>query len=116
MTILKRLLADCIFAFHCVVVAVIGFGWIISSLWPLYMATLFVTLISELSLGYCFVSKWEFDLRKSNDPSVEYDYGFSSFYTYKLTYQRLSKRFIKYAALTFLIGSIAINLYFRLVL
>jgi hypothetical protein len=110
---MKRILADCIFLFHCLVVAIIGFGWALPSIWYLYMLTLFVTLISEVALGYCFLSKWEFDLRKQIDPSVDYDYGFSSYYTYKLTHHRLSKRFIANAALFFLVASLAINLYFK---
>lgn len=112
---LKRAAADCIFLFHCFVVLVIGFGWLASRIWPLYICTLLVTLISEVTLGYCFLSKWEFDLRKSIDPTLNYDYSFSSFYTYKLTRHRLSQRFIKNIGLAFLIGSIAINLYFKFV-
>ncbi len=115
MHLYKRTAADCIFAFHCAVVLIIGFGWLVPQIWPLYMSTLVITLISELALGYCFLSKWEFDLRKQLDPSVDYDYGFSSFYTYRLTRHRLSKRFIQYAGTSFLLGSLLINLYMRLV-
>lgn len=110
---MKRIVADCIFLAHCAVVAIVGFGWAIPSIWYLYILTLLVTLVSELTLGYCFLSKWEFDLRKQIDPAVDYDYGFSSYYTHKLTHQRLSKRFIATAALFFLVASLAINIYFR---
>jgi len=108
--------ANAIFALHAAVVAIIGFGWLAPRIWPLYMVTLLVTLISEVALGYCFLSKWEFDLRKHIDPTLDYDYSFSSFYTYKLTHQHLSQRIIKYAGLVFLIGSIAISIYFKFVL
>jgi len=111
---MKRIVAEGIFLFHCAIVVIIGFGWTITSIWYLYMLTMIATLISELALGYCFLSKWEFDLRKQIDPHLDYDYGFSSYYTYKLTRRRLSKRFIANAALSFLVASLAINIYFKL--
>jgi hypothetical protein len=115
MCVIRETLANVIFAFHCAVVAVIGFGWMIPIIWPLYMVVLLVTLISEVTFGYCFLSRWEFDLRKRIDPTLDYGYSFSSFYTYKLTHRRLSQRFIKYAGLAFLVGSVAINAYFKFV-
>jgi len=110
---MKRIAADCIFLFHCAVVAIIAFGWLIPSIWYFYMLILIVTLISEITLGYCFLSKWEFDLRKQIDPAVDYEYGFSSYYTYKLTNRRLSQRFIANAAVFFLVASLAITIYLR---
>jgi hypothetical protein len=77
------------------------------------MATIIITLISELSFGYCFLSKFEFDLRKKINPDLNYDYNFSSYYTYKLTNKIISNKFISIAGYILLIGSILINLYFH---
>lgn len=113
MRLVTRIAADCIFLIHCLAVAIIGFGWAIPNIWYLYMSILVVTVISEVALGYCFLSKWEFDLRKKIYPQLSYESGFSSYYTYRLTHQRLSKRFIANAALFFLLASLAIDIYFR---
>src|SRR3989344_8629820 len=86
--------ANLLFIFHFLVVVIISFGWLISSIWYVYMATLIITFFSEVILGYCFLSKWEFSLRKKINPEVNYDYSFTSFYTYKLTQHRLSTTFI----------------------
>lgn len=96
------------------VVFIILFGWVFPSMWPLYMIILFVTFVQDLLFGYCFLSKWEFALRRAVDPQLRYDWSFSSYYTYQLTRQRLSRHFVRVAGLLFLDFSIAINLYFHL--
>ena len=83
--------------------------------WSFYMSILVSTLVSEALLGYCFLSRWEFALRKKLNPRTDYDYAFSSYYTNKLTHQRLniSTEFIKKSGLIFLAASLLINVYFR---
>ena len=106
-------LANLILAIHLVIVFVILFGWGIDSIYYLYMAVLAGTLLSELILGYCFLTKWEFDLRKKFQPNLNYDYSFLSYYGYKFVKQRISTKFIKYSALIFLFLSLVVNLIFR---
>ena len=111
--LLKRAFADFIFFLHCIVSLIVFFGWLYPKFWPVYMAVLTVAFVSDLLLGYCFLSKWEFALRKRIDPRIRYDYSFSSFYTYKAVGKRFSSRFIDSIVFTFLGGSLAINLYFH---
>jgi hypothetical protein len=111
--ILYRLSADLIFLFHFVVVMIILFGWLVPVIWPLYMFTLVVSLISDIVFGYCLLSKWEFVLRKKFNPSINYDYDFTTYYTYRLTNRTIRDNFMKIAAITFISLSILVNIVFR---
>ncbi|MBP9717348.1 MAG: DUF2784 family protein [Candidatus Pacebacteria bacterium] len=112
MKIMYRLFADTIWLFHFVVVAIALFGWIIPQIWYLYMCVLASVLTSNILLDYCFLSKWEFDLRKKTSPSLSYDFTYTSYYTYNLTKGYLSKNFLRWTGLGFTSLSLAINLYF----
>lgn len=113
MRLAYRIGADIIWLAHLAVVLIALFGWLVPSLWFVYMAVLAGVLISTLSLGYCILSKWEFDLRKKVEPSLAYDYVYSSYYTYRLTRGYLSSAFLARAGVAFAALSLAINLYFR---
>ena len=75
-----------------------------------------VVLALQLLLGHCFASEWEFALRKSIDPTVAYDYSFSTYYMYKVTHRWISERFIAIVGLIFLSSSLIINICLKLVL
>ena len=109
-----RFAADAIFLLHLAIVVIAAFGFLVPSIWYLYMAVLVGTLISEVVYGYCIVSKWEFDLRKKINPAMDYDYRWATYYTYKLTNRHISNRTYTYASIAFLVFAILINLYFRL--
>jgi len=119
MTKLRRLkyweivLANTIFLVHSVVFAGVFFGWLMPSFWKWYLALLVVVLISDIYLGYCFLSKWEFALRKFANPKLRYDYSFTFYYTRKLTGSALPKTFIEWTGFIFLISMIVIILYFN---
>jgi len=113
MKFLYRLGANTLFLLHVLLVIVVVFGWMVPKIWPLYLTALVVTLISDIVFGYCLLSKWEFDLRKKIDPSTDYNFTWTTFYTYKFTNKRISDRFYKRAAIAALVLCIAINLYFK---
>jgi hypothetical protein len=113
MKIFYRLTADIICLIHLLVVILVLFGWLILSLWYVYMLVLVGTLFSELWFTYCFLSKWEFDLRRKTNPALDYDYSYTSYYTYKLTRQHLSTRFLARAGIVFTTLSLAINIFFK---
>lgn len=113
MKYLTRVGADILFVLHFFIVMIVLFGWILESIWYFYMATLIITLIFDLIFNYCFISKWEFVLRKILNSELNYNYNWTSFYTHKFANKRLSDTFIKRIALFFLITSIIINLYFH---
>ena len=114
MKVLYRILADIIWLLHAVIFFTLAFGWLFPSIWYLYMSLLFATLATDVFLKECVVSKWEFDLRKKVNPHINYNYSFSSYYTYKLTNHRISDSFILIAGVFFTAASILINLYFHL--
>ena len=110
---LSRFGADILFILHFFVVIIGLFGWMVESIWYLYMILLITTLISGIFLGYCFLSKWEFFLRKMRNPKLSYNYNWTSFYTHKFTNNKLSNTFIEGIALFFIVISIFINIYFH---
>lgn len=108
-----RIGADTIWLIHFGVVCIALFGWLLPQIWFLYLAVLVGTLISTSTLGYCVLSKWEFDLRKKLNPTLVYDYMYSSYYTYRLTGGYISNAFLARGGVVFAALSLAINLYFR---
>lgn len=100
-----------IFLIHCAIGVVIFLGWLWSSIWPLYIATLAIVLVQNWLLGYCVLSRWEFSLRRMLNPKLRYEYNFTTYYTYKLTHRRLSTRFVQVGGTVFLASSLAISLY-----
>ena len=104
------LLADFIFVIHIAVVYIILFGWYHERYHTVYLFTLITTLLSEVILGYCILTKWEFDLRKKVKPELAYDSNFMSYYVHKFFKLNLPKQYIKYPALVFLIVSILLTL------
>lgn len=113
MKYIYRIGADSIWLIHGLIVLIAFFGWLVPSLWTIYMSILILTLLSDLIYGYCLLSKWEFSLRKSIDPTVNYNYTWSSFYTYKLTQKMLSNKFVQRVALFFIFSSLLVNFYFH---
>ncbi|MEK7583820.1 MAG: hypothetical protein AAB490_01130 [Patescibacteria group bacterium] len=111
--LLYKISADIIWLLHFAAVCIALFGWLIPSLWFVYISVLIGTLISTLALGYCVLSKWEFDLRKKIEPTLAYDFVYSSYYTYRLTRGYLSNSFLARAGVIFCAASLAINFYFR---
>jgi hypothetical protein len=108
-------MANIIFIVHCAVLFVAVFGWLFPSIWYGYMALLVVILALDWLLGYCILSKWEFMIRKKLKPHLNYDYSFSSYYTYRLTQKRLSEHFVSQVGSVFLIISIVANILVRFV-
>ncbi len=104
-------LANILVFLHTILVIIILFGWAFPSFNLIYISALVLTLLSELILGYCPLTKWEFNLRKKQDPKLNYDYAFLSYYSYKIFGHRIPNNFIKYSALIFLATSIFIYFY-----
>ena len=109
-----KVAADAIFLVHAMIFVTVLFGWAVPDIRFLYMLLLVAVLLSDLFLGYCILSKWEFNLRKKFNPSINYNYSWTSYYTFRL-YEKtqLPDAFWKRASAFFLIGSLAINMYFR---
>lgn len=115
MKLVLNLVADVIWLLHFFVVIIALFGWLIPEIWYVYIFVLTSVLISNIIFEYCFLSRWEFNLRRKINPMLEYDYAYTSYYTYNLTKGFLSKDFLRWAGLSFTSASLVINLYFALV-
>jgi hypothetical protein len=113
MKVIYRLLADSIWLLHFFVVAICLFGWLLPGIWHVYIFVLASVLASNILWSHCFLSKWEFDLRKMIDPRLRYDYAYTSYYTYNVTKGYLSRDFLRWAGLGFTSVSLVINLYFK---
>jgi hypothetical protein len=103
----NKTLANIILLIHLILVFIILFGWYFPKIKYLYLASLVITLLSELFFGYCVLTKWEFDIRKKIEPTLEYDYYFLSYYAHKAGV-KINRKIIKYTALVFLLSSLII--------
>jgi len=110
---LYRITADFIFLIHSIVLIVALFGWLVPSIWFIYIAVLVLTLLSDIAFGCCILSKWEFDLRKKINPQLNYHYSWTTYYTYRFTQHLVSEVFIERMAQVFIIGSLLLNVYFH---
>ena len=113
MKIIYIFLANFLWCLHFFIVVISLFGWMFLTLWPLYITTLFSVLVSNLYFNYCLVSKWEYDIRRKLNPDIEYNFSYTSYYTYKLTQGYLSPKFLRYIGIIFVSLSIGIWLYFK---
>ncbi len=68
-----NLIANVVFLLHLFLVLVVCIGWAFPSLFYLFLFLLSITALSEIFLGYCILTKWEFSLRKKIDPSRQFD-------------------------------------------
>ncbi|KND48706.1 MAG: hypothetical protein AB198_00090 [Parcubacteria bacterium C7867-003] len=66
-------LANIIFLFHLTFVFIVSLGWLIPSMFYIFLVSLIAAVLSEVFLGYCFLTRWEFDLRRKIYPSQEFD-------------------------------------------
>lgn len=108
---LSTLLANVVVLVHVLIVAILLTGWSSTTpLYFLYLLTLIATLVSETVLGHCFLTKWEFMLRKQEDPRLKYDYSFLSYYGHVFFQKRVSKQFVRTAALFYLWISLFLNI------
>ena len=115
MKIFYRIIADIIWILHLFVVIVVLFGWLVPSIWYLYISVLVLTLLSEIFWSYCLLSKWEFNLRKKIIPSLDYEYVYASYYMYKLTQGWLSRDFLNRWGMVFTVLSLSLNIYFHFI-
>jgi hypothetical protein len=103
-------LANFIFLIHLTVIFIVLFGWYFKPIFAIYFLTLILALFSEAVLGYCFLTKWEFSLRKKINPDLNYGSAFINYYTQKYAGIKIPPDYIKYVSLTFLIVSLFLNL------
>lgn len=107
---LYKLIAEFLFLSHCLTAVVLFSFWYFRQLYTVYILTLVVSLFSDLILGYCFLSKWEFYFRKKANPKLDYEHTFFSFYFNKYFGQKVKTRTVQLTVLYFLWGSLFLNI------
>lgn len=75
--------AEIIFIIHFVLVCLVAFGWLIPGFFYTHLALLILTLLSEMSLGYCILTRLEFGIRRKLDPTLLFDKSCMVHYIHK---------------------------------
>lgn len=73
MKIIQKLTADFIFFVHLTLVCIVLVGWLIPVLFYTHLSLLLATLLSEIFLGYCLLTRLEFGIRRKLDPTLLFD-------------------------------------------
>lgn len=68
-----KAVANFVFIIHLVLVCLVTFGWLIPGFFYFHLILLLATLFSEIFLGYCPLTRWEFGIRKKLDPTLSFD-------------------------------------------
>lgn len=65
--------ANVIFLMHLSLVLIVCIGWLFPSIFYLFLTLLVGTALSEVFLGYCILTKWEFGLRRKINSTKQFD-------------------------------------------
>ena len=68
-----RFTADFIFLVHLILVCIVSVGWLVPGLFYLHLTLLLATLLSEVFLGYCPLTRMEYAIRHKLDPTLLFD-------------------------------------------
>ena len=115
--------ANSLFLIHAAFALLVLVGWAIPGVSYIYFPVLIASLVSELVLGYCVLTRWEFDIRKRLHPTLHYEHSFLIHYGSRLFHiersDQSSKKSTKcggYAFVLILLSSLALSVVFRLVI
>ena len=102
-----------IFILHIGVILIIFFGSFIPEIRLVYQVTLLFTIMSWLSSTGCFLTIWEYKLRKKINSKLEiYEYGFIDYYLRKYFIGTARPKFVYRIGMFFLVVSLFINIVF----
>ncbi|MFM2414755.1 MAG: hypothetical protein RI911_448 [Candidatus Parcubacteria bacterium] len=90
-----RFLADVTLYFHTFIVLLIVFGWIWMETFWLHFASVFIAVCSEIVLGYCFLTRWEFFFRHRADPSISESNKYVTYYMELIFGQQVHDSFLR---------------------
>ena len=77
-------IANSLFLIHTAFAILVLVGWAIPSVSYIYFPVLIASLVSELVLGHCVLTRWEFDIRKRLYPTLHYEHSFLIHYGSRL--------------------------------
>ncbi len=108
--LLIRLAAETIFLSHALAVCIIMLGWAIPTLYPLHLVLLFGGSVLQVMLGHCFLSRWEFELRKKLNPAISYDSAYITHYMRVLFGNQIRPEFMRIAVPAAFAGLVCVHL------
>lgn len=77
-------LANIVCILHFLLILLVLFGWVHDRSFWFFVSAILITAFSELLLGKCILTVWEFNLRRKVDPSKIYDPSCIMHYSRKL--------------------------------
>ena len=104
------LVANLFFVLHFIFVGIIFFGWMFPRIYFLYISILLGTLFCWIFLGYCPITKWEFNIRRKYEPSLNYKNEYMEYYISKFFKINIPVIFIRAVGIIFLVISLLIAL------
>jgi hypothetical protein len=102
------ILANFLFILHFFIVGILLFGWAFPRIYYIYVILLIITLIYWLFLGYCPITKWEFNIRRKYEPGLNYKNEYIEYYASKLFKINIPVFFIRIIGVIFLVISLLI--------
>ena len=99
-----------LFLIHFILVFIIFFGWMLPSVHFIYISVLFATLLCWTFLGYCPITKWEFNIRRKYEPELDYRNEYIEYYFSKFFKVNIPVTFIRFWGIVFLVISLLINI------
>jgi hypothetical protein len=91
---LDILLANALFALHCLIGVFILSGWLFPEIKIFYLAFLVGWLACWVFLGYCPITKWEFTLRRKYNKNINPNDEAIQHYMYRFFKIRISSKAI----------------------
>jgi hypothetical protein len=108
--LLIRLAAETVFLSHALAVSIITLGWAIPALYPIHLVLLFGGGVLQMMLGHCFLSRWEFALRRKLDPAISYDSAYITHYMRVLFGDQIRPEFMNVVVPASFAGLICVHL------
>ena len=100
------IIANLFFILHFIFVAIIFFGWLFPKIYIVYIIVLLITLFCWMFLGYCPITKWEFNIRRKYEPGLNYRNEYMEYYVSKFFKINIPVIFIRVYGIIFLVISL----------
>ncbi len=107
--IIDFLIVNFLFISHFAFVIIIFFGWAFPNIQFLYILVLSGTLLCWVILGYCPITKWEFNIRRKYEPNLNYRNEYLEYYFSKFFKVNIPVSFIRFYGILFIILSLLIS-------
>ncbi len=98
-----------LFILHFIFVIIIFFGWVFPSIHFIYVLILSGTLLCWVVLGYCPITRWEFNIRRKYEPNLNYKNEYLEYYFSKFLKINIPVTYIRFYGTLFIILSLLIS-------